>query len=312
MVALVFLLAYTYLYMKKVLVLFLLSFLMFFAKAPSASAAVATQSGTTNITVTIAGNTLSVSGYIAPFASIVLTVNGTVITSGTADASGNFSFVNVVVPKATTEVCFEAVDFKKLGSSKACISVIPIDGVITKTGVFLPPTFGVQRTDVNVGEDALAFGYGMPGATITVHINGSVGCTVIADNNGYYTCNVVVKKAGTNELYADAIFNKKPSEQQLYKILIKGLTITKPGTITPGPTIAPLPGLNVFAIPWWVWLLLVLIAIILIIILMRKYRPGALPAIPTGNVPSINISHAFDWLFKSRKLHHWWMKGVGY
>lgn len=282
--------------------------LAFFVKVPVAFGAVATQSGTTNITVTISGNVLSLSGYIAPFASIVLTVNGNVITSTTADAAGNFSFSNVAVPKATSTVCLDAVDFKKLGTSKACISVIPIDGVITKTGIFLPPTLGVQRTDVFVGDSALAFGYGMPGATITVHVNSSKGCTVTAESTGYYTCNITIQKVGSYELYADAVLNNKPTEQQLYKILIKGITVSKP-SITPGPTVSPLPELNLFAIPWWVWLLLVLISIILIIILLRKFKPEALP---TVGVPAFKINHAFDFLFKSRKLHHWWMKGVGY
>lgn len=269
---------------------------------------VATQSGTTNIKVTIAGNVLTLSGYIAPYASIVLTIDTTVVTSTTADSLGNFSFSNVSVPKATTQVCLNAVDYKKLGTSKACITVIPIDGVITKTGVFLPPTLGVQRTDVQVGDKALAFGYGMPGAIITVHLNNSAGCTVTAEQTGYYTCSLTISKAGSNELFADAVLNSKPSEKQLDKILINGIAITKP-TVSLGPTAAPLPGLNLFQIPWWVWLLLVLIGIILVIILLRKYRPQALPQV---GIPTVKMNHAFDWLFKSRKLHHWWMKGVGY
>lgn len=299
---------YTKIVMRKIAVLILALF-FFSYKIPFAFAAVASQSGTTNITVTIAGNVLSLSGYIAPFASIVLTVDNTVITSTTADAAGNFSFSNVTVPKATSTVCLSAVDYKKLGTSKACITVTPVNGIITKTNVFLPPTLGVQRLDVNVGDNALLFGYGMPGATITVHLNGATGCTITAESSGYYTCTIKIQKAGTNELYADAVLNGKASEQQLDKVLIKGIAITKP-TVSPAPTVAPsLPGLTLFQIPWWIWLLLVLIGIILIIILLRKYRPGALPTVAT---PSIRLNHMFDFLFKSRKLHHWWMKGVGY
>lgn len=295
--------------MKKTILSVVAILLFCLVKTSVASAAVATQSGVTNITVTIAGNTLNVNGYIAPFASVVLTIDGNVITSTTADANGDFSFSNVVVPKATSTVCFDSVDYKKLGASEACISVTPIDGVISKSGVFLPPTLGVQRTDVTVGDGALLFGYGMPGAKVTVHLNSAVGCEVTTETTGYYTCTITIQKTGQNELFADATLNGRASEAQLKKILIQGITLVKPTTV---PTQAPfqLPGFpQLFAIPWWVWLLLVLIVIILIIILLRKYRPEAIPAV---GVPKVQLRHAFDFLFKSKKLHHWWMKGVGY
>lgn len=296
--------------MKKILILFV-SCILFLVSYGKAGAAVSTQSATTNITVTVSGYVLNVTGYIAPFASIALTINDTVITSTVADEQGNFTFTNVAVPKATSTVCFDAIDFKKLGESLACISVTPINGVITKTSVYLPPTLGVQRVDVFVGDNADAFGYGMPGASITVHVNGSTGCAVTADTTGYYICHILIQKAGTYTLFADAVLNGKPSEAQLKKILINGITSSK-ATLTPVPTLPAFPGL--FAIPWWVWLLLILIAIILIIILLRKYIPKGVPVvgIPAVGAPGIRLAHLFDFLFKEKKLHHHWMKGVGY
>lgn len=282
-----------------------------------AFAQVATQSGKTTIKVTVAGATLSVSGYIAPYASVVMTVDNNIIGSVVADAQGNFSFSNITVPQTTSTVCFTAEDFKQLGTSEACISVKQIDGVISVSNVFIPPTLGVQRTDVQVGNDAVAFGYGMPGAQITVHLNSGIGCTTTAESTGYYQCNIVIQTVGSNTLYADATLNGKPSEQQLKKVLIQGLTYVKP---TPGPTLGfllsptpAIPGLPALAaLPWWIWVLLALIAIILIIILLRKFRPEAVPAVGVPAVPKINLLHAFDKLFRSRKLHHAWMKGVGF
>lgn len=295
--------------MKKVIVFFIFaaSYLLLTTKvhAQTLTQGVATQSGTTNVTVTVSGNSLSVSGFIAPFASIALTINGNIITSTAADANGNFSFTNIAVPKATITVCFDAVDFKKLGESLACITVAPSNGVITKTGVFLPPTLGIQRTEVFVGESALVFGYGMPGSIITVHMNGINGCTVTADATGYYQCNITIQKAGDYQLYADAALQGKPSEAQLKKVLLKGLVSAKVAQVTPVPP--SFPGL--FAIPWWVWVLLALIALILLIILLRKYRPDLVPGI---NIPAVKFESIYDYLFRERKLHHWWMKGVGY
>lgn len=295
--------------MRVIKIFFILTFLYVsilsspvFAQVASTSAA--TQSGVTNVTVTVSGNIMTLSGYIAPFASIVLSINGTVIASTVADSAGNFSFSNIAVPKASSSVCLESVDFKKLGQSEACIGIIAVNGVISRSNVFLPPTFGVQRTDVLVGNSAIGFGYGMPGATITVHINDLSGCVVTADTTGYYQCSIVIQKEGDNTLFADAVLKGKASEQQLKKILIKGLAFIKPTSI---PTQLPaFPG--VFSIPWWVWLLLVLIVIILIIILLRRLRPE----LPTVGIPQVRINHAFDFLRRKRKLHHAWMKGVGY
>ncbi len=294
--------------------------LFFFTAAVFVSCAfaqAATQSGQTTIKVTVAGATLNVSGYIAPYASVVMTIDNNIIGSVVADAQGNFSFANVTVPQTTSTVCFTAEDFKQLGTSEACISVKQIDGVISVANVFIPPTLGVQRTDVQVGNDAVVFGYGMPGAQITVHLNTGIGCITTADSTGYYQCHIIIRTIGSNTLYADATLNGKPSEQQLKKVLIQGLTYVKP---TPGPTLGfllsptpAIPGLpSLSALPWWIWVLLALIAIILIIILLRKFRPEAVPAVGMPSVPKGKLFHTFDKFFRSRKLHHAWMKGVGY
>lgn len=292
------------------LVLGVIVFSFFFVRPISAQTA--TKSGTTNITVTVAGYQLSVSGFIAPFASISLIINNNVITSTTADAQGNFFFTGVLIPKTSSMVCFDVVDYKNIGQSQACIGIVPVNGVVSKTHIFLPPTLGVQRTNVNVGSSALAFGYGMPGATITVHISGSTGCIVVADSTGYYQCSITIDKAGTYELYADSVLNGKPSEAQLKKILIKGLAVEKIPTLAPAAGIVPsFPPL--FAIPWWVWLLLVLLAIIPIIILLKKYWPQRIPVVSVPGAPHpVRLDHLFDFLFRTRKLHHWWMKGVGF
>ena len=282
-----------------------------------ARAQTATQSSQTAITVTVAGTSVSISGYIAPFASVVLTVNGNILGSVVADSKGNFSFSNVIAPKATSTLCLTAEDFKKLGTSEACISVTPTNGVIAKTGVFVPPTLGVQRTNVYVGNDAIAFGYGMPGAQITVHINDDMGCTVTAQTTGYYTCAIIIKTTGNNTLFADATLLGKPSEKQLQKVLIQGISLVKPSAVpTLGFLLTPAPALPGFAqllaIPWWMWILLALVVIILLIILLRKFRPEAIPAVGIPSVPMGRFAHIFDKVFRSRKLHHAWMKGVGF
>lgn len=291
----------------------LVGFLTYFTTfiIPVASfAAVASQSAEVNVQVTINGYALYISGYLAPYASITLTSNGTVFASTTADANGNFSFPSVKVAKGFTIFCLDGVDYKRLGESEACFTIPPVVAPYSRTGIFLPPTVGVFRTNVDVGNNALVFGYGMPKALISIKLDNTAVCEKTADEGGYYECNVLIQKAGDHEVYADAKLDGKASEPQLKRVLIKGLGIVK--IPTPTPSIAKTITDILFGLPGiLIALSLLLLLIILIIILLRRYHPAWLPRIYLPN-PKEGLHSAWDSLFRERKLHHWWMKGVGY
>ncbi len=270
----------------------------------------ASQSGDVNIMVSINGYVLDLSGYIAPYASITLTSNGNVFASTVADSQGNFSFSSVRVAKGFTTFCLDAIDFKRLGESEACFTIPPVTGPYSKSQIFLPPTLGVFRTSINVGDKALVFGYGMPGASISIKLDNKVICEKNADEGGYYECNFAIQKEGSHEVYADSKLNSKASEPQLKRVLIKGIGLLKIANPTPaiGKNITNilfgLPGLLIA-------LFLLFLLIILLIVWLRKANPAWLPHVFVPD-PKQSLRHAFDSLFRERKLHHWWMEGVGY
>ena len=64
---------------------------------------------------------LNVSGYISPFASIVLNSNGIFMRTTVADKGGNFSISQVRIARGFSSFCLDAVDYKRLGESTTCI-----------------------------------------------------------------------------------------------------------------------------------------------------------------------------------------------
>lgn len=254
---------------------------------------------------------LSVSGYIAPFASVVLVSDGLVLRSTVADSLGNFAISQVLIKAGFSSFCLDSTDYKRLGESEACFVLSPATGSIAKSNIFLPPTLGVYRTSVNVGDKALAWGYSMPGAQVTVHINTTDSCLATADSGGFYQCSFVIKNAGNYTLTATAVLNKKNSEPPTKSVLIEGLSLPQQvGKVIQNN------GNNVINwllnIPGGVFVWIALLILILIIILLWKLKPGWFGWVPALPNPTESLHHAFDFWTRPRKLHHHWMKGVGY
>lgn len=269
---------------------------------------VASQSGIVNVKVTINGFSLSLSGYLAPYASITLTSGGSSFASVVADAQGNFSFTNIKVAKGFSSFCLDGIDYKRLGESESCFTIPPVTTPFSKTQIFLPPTIGVFRENVNIGDKALVFGYGMPHAQIRIILDKQVICQKTADDGGYYECNFAITKEGNHEVYAEASRNGKDSEPQLKRVLIKGIALIKQ------PTTAPLPGFNPnqLVVPGiLIALLLLILLIIFLIIWLRKHPPAWMPRFYLPN-PGDVVQHKFAAFFREKKLHHSWMDGVGF
>jgi hypothetical protein len=295
------------------LAIFLFVFLSFGPKPSHASYApqkMVLGDNIASVSATVGSYTLSVSGYIAPYASVVLSSDGVVLRSTVADALGNFAISQVLIKAGFSHFCLDSVDYKRLGESEACFTFSPATGSISRVNIFLPPTLGVYRTDVNVGDKALAWGFSMPGARVTVHISNGDTCVTNADKNGYYECQIAIQKAGSYTLKADAVLNGKASEPPVKGVLIQGLsTIQQAGQVVQNVgnnfinQLLNLPG------GLFVWIALAIL--ILIIILIWKLKPEWFPKPSVGN-PTVAMHQAFDKLFRDRKLHHAWMKGVGY
>lgn len=169
---------------------------------------------------------LNVSGYVSPYASIVMTTaDGTFLRAAVADGFGNFYISQVLIRRGFSGFCLTAVDFKRLGESTTCFSFPPAQKNITMTDLFLPPTLGLFKTEIAAGQTAFAFGYTMPGAKVTLHLSNGRTLTTFADSKGYYEFNIRDLKAGKYLLFAKANYQNKDSLTPTKKILLKALSL---------------------------------------------------------------------------------------
>jgi len=276
--------------MKKILPTLLLSavfFVLFSHNVFSQSIDSPKASHTVDVEATIGDLYFNFAGYISPNASLVLIIDGVTARATVADANGNFSISGVLIKKGFSHFCVDAVDFKRLGESYTCFDIPPAEESVTMSNVFLPPTLGLARTEIVEGSPAKAYGYSMPGALVTLYINGKQ-LTTYADATGYYEFSVNDLKAGKYSVYARAELNQKHSLEPTKKLQLNALSWWD-------QFIAYLKSLwnkllrfltNLALGPLW----LLIPIIILIIILLVKLWPGKIP------------------FKKKHALHHkWWM-----
>lgn len=177
------------------------------------------------ITATVGDFYLDLSGWISPFASVVMTSGGVFIRATVADQGGNFSISQILVRRGFSDFCLEAVDFKRLGTSITCFNIPPVNGPTEMREIFLPPTLGLYRSEIAVGEKGIAFGYTMPGAEVTLNLSNGLKLTTRADSAGYYIFNIENLSAGTYQLFATAKYNDKQSLQPSKKLTLKALSL---------------------------------------------------------------------------------------
>lgn len=245
-------------------------------------------------------------GYIAPYASITLVSDNNILGSITADSKGYFVLPQVFVKKNFDHFCFNAVDVKRLGESEACFKIAPVTKDSDIKDVFLPPTIGLFRTEINVNSNAVIYGYSMPGAKVTIHLNDGTVYQVTADSaTGYYEVRPLLSKAGRYELFADATYQNKKSESPINRAVLTVLGLTQ----QIGKTIEKWwkQLLTFLYNTWPLWLILLLLLII--VILWRKLREKRVT--PVVKIPA-KAHSTFDFFTRERKLHHYWMEGVGY
>lgn len=248
---------------------------------------------------------VSFSGFIAPYASVTMLIDDTIVRSTVADGNGYFYLSQVLVQSGFDHFCLDAIDVKRLGESEACFKVPPVYADYKKDNIFLPPTIGLYKKQINVGTDATVWGYSMPGAKVKVHISDGRVLEVTADATGYYEVKPPFNSAGDFQLFADATYNNKQSENPIKKVTLKAITTAQ----QVGQTIQQV-GKNL-------WDLLagplgfILIAIPLIILIIILFKRLTAPKVGLSKLPGIGKEGhlPFDFLFKKRKLHHSWFVG---
>lgn len=234
--------------MKKYLPIFLI-FILSYVFAPVAFS----QSKTlqTEVKAQVGQFYLDASGFVSPYASIVATSEGLFLSSTTADSEGNFRIVEILIKRGFSGFCLTAVDFQRLGESNACFSFPPAQGNIVMRDIFLPPTLGLLRSEINVGTIAYAFGYTMPQALVSLHVNSASAQSLLgrrgvgqswavskssfsdisgikllstARKSGYYEFPIKGLKSGEYKLYTKATYKNKESQTPTKQLKLKMLS----------------------------------------------------------------------------------------
>lgn len=181
-----------------------------------------------SIGASVGSSSLTISGYQSPYASIILkTKNDVFLASTTADANGYFSISNVLINSSELTYCFLATDFKRIGISESCITFEGgIAGDVTKSDIFLPPTIALSKKVIQAGQDASIFGYTMPGAIVSISIDGKI-VTVTADATGYYTYLYENVPQGTFTISSTATFANNPSLEPTNNVILDSRSVTQ-------------------------------------------------------------------------------------
>lgn len=250
------------------------------------------QSKKVNVSATVGSSHLSVTGFQSPYASIILkTENGIFLASTTADSKGYFSISNVLINNSVPTYCFQAVDFKRIGISESCITIPgPFSGDVTYNDIFLPPTIGLSKKQINAGQDAIIYGYSMPGATVLLNIEGKV-VSVTADDLGYYTYLYKNVPVGIFRISATAKLADADSLAPRNDVTLTSLSVTQQITEEGKKVVEKVKKKVPF--DYWPFLLLALAFLIAIGILLYKLRLRLWVII-------------IDFLRRKKKMHHDW------
>lgn len=246
---------------------------------------------------------LNLCGWMSPYANIILTSKGEYMAATTADKGGNWIFKDILIRRGFSDFCLTAIDFHRLGESETCFKIPPAQEAITMCEIFLPPTLGLSRNEVPAGGKVQAFGYTMPGAKVYLHLSDGRVLETYADGTGYYVFELDNIPAGKYQLYATANYHAKDSLKPSKTIELIALGWLDQFLAWLKWLWSVLVGLftSLGLGPLWIGLPLLLLIVLLILKLWPEkftfiYENKLLAFIPKPE----------------KKLHHFWMDGVGY
>lgn len=206
--------------------IYLIIFLCIYLTAVPVFGKTTSPSGATRIKAQVNGRLLTISGFIAPYASVGLSSGGRTLRTTVADATGKFRIENVLVWKDFKDFCLDSVDWKRLGESYSCFTVPQTLQNIVFSDILLPPTIGISSKEITQGHDVMIFGFTMPNAVVTIHLNEFETLTVTADSEGYYSYVLKDVKVGTYQLIAGAVYQGKTSVPSLKPVILKAIALT--------------------------------------------------------------------------------------
>ena len=238
---------------------------------------------------------VSIAGLASPNASVILKdEKNQFLASTVADSAGGFGFAEVNVKNGFSGFCLEQIDFKRLGESAGCLNFEPIQKSEEFREVYVPPTIGLYKTQINANDEALIYGYSMPEAQVNVKIKENQTVDVAADKGGYYEYEFDKVPAGTYELESRGKYQNKDSlePKKSAKLVARSSgdqLVTRAEEI--GKTISDLLTTSIFG-----FLMLLFFLLIIIIFLIILLKRGGMAYLADKLKPRHPLHH--DWLLE--------------
>lgn len=243
--------------MKRLLIFIIFAFTLF-----SFTPSVFAQNQKTNVSATVGDFTLSISGFVTPFASVVVkTKDGVLLASLTTNEQGNLSVFDILINKGLSGLCFTVIDQKRLGESETCIPMSEPESNIVMQDIFLPPTLVLSQTEINENAQVGASGYTMPLAQVTISV-GQKQIVTTADQKGFFTASLGAIKAGQYNIYAIALYNGKTSYTPTKFLGLQSQSLTSQIQK------------KIISLPWGWIVFAAVICILIIIVIVVLSRPS--------------------------------------
>jgi len=205
------------------------------------------QESKTQISATVGGKTITISGYTSPYATVFLSSSQGNLTpqSTKADKNGYFLFRGIFIPLNTGELWLQTQDEQKNTSIPLAIPE-PAPETTKIEDLILPPTLAQTKGIFIKKTNAFAFGYGLPESEIEINLfkapsgflifkpvfaQAPITLKVTTDARGHFSFNLPNQTIACYKIFAGNIYQNNHSQKS--------------------------PTLSFRVISWWQYLLLV-------------------------------------------------------
>lgn len=191
-------------------------------------------------------------GYTSPLALVKLTENNTVIATTTSDSTGHFSLSTLGEDGIHTYSLYATDQDGELTGTYTTTVSLTSGTTTTESNLVLPPTFAYNNLDLEIGEDLVISGMGVPSSTVTLIYDSSSHTSVNTDSSGRWSLRLSTDNlsSGTHSL---ALQNSLPSGY-FSGSTTQYLTLRprSPTNISLPPIASsPSPSPTLFPLPWW-------------------------------------------------------------
>jgi hypothetical protein len=198
---------------------------------------------TTSVMVGVAQ--LQFEGYTCSGCLVTFVENSSTIGSAYANSSGFFSKNFDSMLPGVHDVGIYATDPQGAVSDTITYSqAVTVGNILTLSNIILPPTISSSATSVEQGQSIVVSGYGPPGQTIALSVEGGgLSVTLTSDTSGYwtYTFSGISLAPGNYGFKAQAQYSGGYLSETTLPLSFTISTVSITPTPLPGPTATAAP-----------------------------------------------------------------------